>query len=295
MTAEELMKEFKEKGLDARQLNQIQQGLDFGLSEKEIRLFAKSCFDELQMNSIRLAIKHRLSEEEIMFVADERFNGHQMEQIVTGLKDGLTLDKVRNYALEKLSAHEMCQKRIQLLRESVADTPSIFSREYFDQMVRISEKQSQQMEAMNANMEWMQEFLKKQIPEQLHADHQKQVIITELERKLQKAEKKVQELTKENEELRKSEQEKKEFLAELMQKSGRKAGSFFVPLGRKQKPQSIIELMGNAKFNEKQLAQIRLGAEHGLTLEEILTYAKPGFDAGRMECIRSVVENGRKE
>lgn len=294
MTTEELMKECKEKGLDARQLNQVQQGLDFGLSKEEIRLYAKPCYDELQMNSIRLAIKHRLSEEEINFLADEKFNGHQMEQIVTGLKDGLTLEKVKSYALENLSAHAMCQKRIQLLKESVADNPSIFSKDYFDHMVRISEKQSQQMESMNANMKWIQAFMKDQMPEPIQVNNHKQRM-AELKKELQATEEKIQKLTKENEELRKSEQEKKEFLRELIRKDGQKAGPIFVPFRRKKNPQTVIELMGNAKFDEKQLVQIRIGAEHGLSLSEILNYAKPGFDAGRMECIRSVLESRRKE
>lgn len=285
MEEELLLKECREKGMDARQLYQIQQGLEFGLSEKEIRLFAKKELDELQMNSIRLAIKHRLSEEEIAFLSDTRFNGHQMEQIVTGLKDGLTLEKVKQYAKEELSAHEMCRQRIDLLRNSVADTPSIFSKEYYDHMVRVSEKQSQQLEQMNTHFSWLQEFILKQNTTKKD---------TGAEEKLKAYEDKIQTIERENAELKQSLAEKEKWIAVMIEKNGQKAGSFFARFSKKKNPLTIMELMGNPKFQEKQLMQIRLGYEHGLALDEILHYARPEFDDNRMECIRSVLENGKK-
>jgi len=292
VTKEELLEQCTDMGLDKAQIQQVREGLDFGLSVEEVLQYAKKDFNLHQMNSIRLAIKNRLNPEELAFVADKRFSGHQMEQIVTGLKDGLTLEKVRSYADEALTAHEMCKRRLELIQEMAIETPSVFSREYHDTMMRIADKQSQQMEALNKSFSVMEQFLSKQAkPEQTD---------TALENQVREGQVKISELLKEVERLQVIVQEKDSIITALagkQEKSGRKdsiVGSFLTLVKPKKKPVSIMGLMSNPKFSEKQLEQIRLGYEHGLTVADIIWYAKPGFDSGRMACMRAVIENGQK-
>ena len=292
MTKEELLEQCTDMGLDKAQIQQVREGLDFGLSVEEVLQYAKKDFNLHQMNSIRLAIKNRLNPEELAFVADKRFSGHQMEQIVTGLKDGLTLEKVRSYADEALTAHEMCKRRLELIQEMAIETPSVFSREYHDTMMRIADKQSQQMEALNKSFSVMEQFLSKQAkPEQTD---------TALENQVREGQVKISELLKEVERLQAIVQEKDciiTVLAGKQEKSGRKdsiVSSFLTLAKAKKKPVSIMGLMSNPKFSEKQLEQIRLGYEHGLAVADIIWYAKPGFDSGRMACMRAVIENGQK-
>ena len=292
MIREELLQQCADAGLDKAQIQQVREGLDFGLSVEEVGRYAKKEYDVYQMNSIRLAIKNRLNPEELEFVANKKFSGHQMEQIVTGLKDGLTLEKVKSYADEALTAHEMCKRRLELIQETAIETPSIFSREYHDTMVRIADKQSQQMEAMNKSFSVMEKFLSKQAkPEKTD---------TALENQVREGQVKISGLLKEVERLQAIVQEKDCIIAVLagkQEKSGRKdsiVGSFLTLAKAKKKPVSIMGLMSNPKFSEKQLEQIRLGYEHGLAVADIIWYAKPGFDSGRMACMRAVIENGQK-
>jgi len=292
VTKEELLEQCADMGLDKAQSQQVREGLDFGLSVEEVLQYAKKEFNVHQMNSIRLAIKNRLNPEELAFVANQRFSGHQMEQIVTGLKDGLTLEKVKSYADEALTAHEMCKRRLELIQETAIETPSIFSREYHDMMVRIADKQSQQMKAMNKSFSVMEQFLSKQMkPEQTD---------TALENQVQEGQAKISGLLIEVERLQAVVQEKDNIITALagkQEKSGRKdsiVGSFLTLIKRKEKPVSIMGLMSNTKFSDKQLEQIRLGYEHGLAVADIVWYAKPGFDSGRMACMRAVIENGQK-
>lgn len=276
------MKECADAGMDRLQLQQVKEGLEFGLSPEEIKRYAHKEFDCFQMNSLRLAIKNRLTEDELSFVADKRFNGHQMEQIVTGLKEGLTLKQVEEYADDKWTAHEMCKRRLQLLQELIIEAPGMFSKDYYDDMMRVAKKQSQQMENLNRNVREMQNFINTKGAKQEQPLLQKQL----------------QECKAEVERLQ-SLLEEKEAVIKIMinKKNGHKredAGSFFARIIKPRHPITIMELMANPRFNESQLEQIRLGYEHGLAVDEIIWYAKPGFDAGRMGCMRLVLENSRK-
>lgn len=294
-----MLKKCADSGMDRLQLQQIKEGLDFGLSVEEVGCYAKKEFDGSQMNSLRLAIKNRLIEEELSFVTDKRFSGHQMEQVVTGFKEGLTLEQVKGYADEKLTAHEMCKRRLQLLQEMVVEAPGMFSKEYYDDMLRVAKKQSKQMEVLNKNVQDMQEFLnQKKEPDieggVLHKQLQEQKQeVADIIRALQEQRAEVERLhtvIADKDALIK-------ILANKKQKGGQKreeAGSFFARMMKPKHPVTIMELMGNPKFSEGQLEQIRLGYEHGLAVDEIIWYAKPGFDAGRMGCMRSVLENGCK-
>jgi len=278
-------------GLDKVQIQQVREGLDFGLSVEEVLQYAKKEFDVYQMNSIRLAIKNRLNPEELEFIADKKFSGHQMEQIVTGLKDGLTLEKVKSYADEAMTAHEMCKRRLDLIQETVIETPSIFSREYYDTMMRLADKQNLQMETMNKNFSVMERFLSER-PKQTD---------TVMETQVQELQPLIHELQREVERLNSVVKEKDNIITALAGKpgkSGRKnfvVGSFFALIKpKKNEPLSIMGLMSNPKFNEKQLEQIRLGYEHGLAVEDIIWYGNPKFDSRRMACMRAVIENGQK-
>mgnify|MGYP001004194975 CR=1 FL=1 len=292
MTRKELLQQCTEIGLDKAQIQQVQEGLDFGLSVEEVLRYAKKEFDVYQMNSIRLAIKNRLNPDELLFVADKRFSGHQMEQIVVGLKEGLTLEKVKSYAKKELTAHEMCKQRLELIQDTVIETPSMFSREYFDTMVRLADKQSQQMEAMNKSFAVMERFLSQQL--QIEPDGMPD------NNPVSESSHKLETLKQEIDRLKEIVQEKDNLITILsgkQSKSGQKqsiVGSFLMLIRSRKKPLTIMELMSNPRFGEQQLEQIRLGYEHGLTIEDISWYGKPKFNSGRMACMRAVIEKGQK-
>ena len=311
MTSEELIKQCEALGMDNVRIQQVQEGLDFGLSVDEVSIYAKLDFDVYQMNSIRLAIKNRLTKEELNFVADKKFSGHQMEQLVTGLKEGLTLDKVKEeYANESLSAHDMCKRRLELIKDLTIEAPNLFDKQYYDEMLRLADKQSRQMELMNQNFQVMQQFLKTQDLENDKKEDEQAKKIKEQEQRIVEQEQKIAaqakdietqikratEIASEVKNLNLVLKEKDKFIENLVeQRQRRKSVSLFSFLKEKsERPITVMELMGNAKFDEEQLTQIRLGYENGLTVEDIRWYAKPKFDAKRMECMRLVIENGRK-
>ena len=53
---------------------------------------------------------------------------------------------------------------------------------------------------------------------------------------------------------------------------------------------SIVERMADDEYSENQLEQMRMGLDHGLPEEEILTYFRQDYDANKMEQIRLVLE-----
>lgn len=56
------------------------------------------------------------------------------------------------------------------------------------------------------------------------------------------------------------------------------------------KKKTIVERIAAYEFSEKQLVQMRLGLEHGLGEEEVLTYFRSDFDERKMQEIRLVLE-----
>lgn len=190
MSNEEFILECRDKGMNDSQISQIREGLNFGLHLEEVKIYAKNYFDPMQMNSIRLAVKNRLSKEEIAFMADKKFNGHQMEQIVTGLKEGLTLEKVKEYALPDKKASEMCECRLKLMKETVIDAPGIFSKEYYDRMLRLSEKQTSQMRTLEVKCRELKQLMSSGISENDRQQYEnlikeKETIISELKQQIQ--------------------------------------------------------------------------------------------------------------
>ena len=286
MTGDELMKKCADIGLDKARIQQVKEGLEFGLRADDVAVYAKPEFDVHQMNIIRLAIKNRLVREELEFVANNKFSGHQMEQIVMGLKEGLTLGKVQEYADEGITAHEMCKKRMKFIRDKTIEAPNMFDKSYYDEMLRLADKQSQQMELMNQQFQVVQEFLKKrnEVTGTEQGNNQEQVI---------------ENLMNEIKHLNALLQEKDNCIEAL--KSGKflngrtrvNLGSLF-SCAKPKKVTSVIELMTDARFSEEQLEQIRLGYERGLSAEDIAWYAKYKFSKSRMECMRSVIESGKK-
>lgn len=53
---------------------------------------------------------------------------------------------------------------------------------------------------------------------------------------------------------------------------------------------SIVERMADCEYTENQIEQMRIGLDHGLPEEEILTYFRQDYDASKMEQIRLVLE-----
>lgn len=53
---------------------------------------------------------------------------------------------------------------------------------------------------------------------------------------------------------------------------------------------SIVERIADCEYTENQLEQMRIGLDHGLPEEEILTYFRQDYDAKKMEQIRLVLE-----
>ena len=286
MTGDELMKKCADLGLDKGRIQQVKEGLEFGLRADDVAIYAKPDFDVHQMNIIRLAIKNRLLREELEFVANDKFNGHQMEQIVMGLKEGLTLEKVKEYADEGITAHEMCKKRMKFIRDKTIEAPNMFDKSYYDEMLRLADKQSKQMEMMNQQFQEVQEFLKKR----------KEATVTD---QGNNQEQMIENLINEIKHLNALLQEKDNCIDAL--KSGKFTNersriglASFFSCTKPKKVISVIELMTDSRFSEEQLEQIRLGYEHGLSAEDIAWYAKYKFSASRMKCMRSVIESGRK-
>lgn len=53
---------------------------------------------------------------------------------------------------------------------------------------------------------------------------------------------------------------------------------------------TIVERIAEYEFSEKQLIEMRLGLEHGLAEEDVLTYFRSDFDERKMQEIRLVLE-----
>lgn len=97
---------------DIRQINEVFQGFQQGLTQEEVKLYADSKFKWEQMKQIRHGFENGLIEEQVRLYADPKFRWFQMYLIRTGFEYGLTMEQVRLYAKPEFSdrrMQEICQ------------------------------------------------------------------------------------------------------------------------------------------------------------------------------------------
>ena len=70
------------------QSEQIELGIKAGLSQKDIRLYAKHCYDFLQMQEIRTALEEGLSREQVKRMCHSRLSHEEMEEMRKAMKQG---------------------------------------------------------------------------------------------------------------------------------------------------------------------------------------------------------------
>ena len=84
----EILKKYREMGLNDFQLQEIEEGLKHGLSVNQIEIYAKDCYDNMQMQEIRLGLEHGLSEPQMavflhpnISYEEMRYNRQQIEDL----------------------------------------------------------------------------------------------------------------------------------------------------------------------------------------------------------------------
>lgn len=84
----EILKKYREMGLNDFQIQEIEEGLKHGLSVNQIEIYAKDCYDNMQMQEIRLGLEHGLSEPQMavflhpnISYEEMRYNRQQIEDL----------------------------------------------------------------------------------------------------------------------------------------------------------------------------------------------------------------------
>lgn len=89
------------------QLDQIRKGVALGLTNEEIKKYAKTDFNAMQMGVIKHALHEKIADELIDIIADSNFSSRQMYQIKRGYEDGLSLDQIKKYSRPYLKPFDM--------------------------------------------------------------------------------------------------------------------------------------------------------------------------------------------
>lgn len=92
---EEKRHTYQEKNYTQEQIDVINRGIDGGLSNKQIQVFANPDFSSAQMEEIRFAIKDGLSDAQIASFASIDFKLWQMDFCRIGMQHGLTLETLQ--------------------------------------------------------------------------------------------------------------------------------------------------------------------------------------------------------
>lgn len=90
-----------------KQIAQIKNGMELGLSEEETSLYAKSYLNEKQMGVIKHALVEKVQSDIIQLMLDPEFNSKQMWQIKRGALDGLSLNNILSYSKPYFASDEM--------------------------------------------------------------------------------------------------------------------------------------------------------------------------------------------
>ncbi|MBQ6991744.1 MAG: hypothetical protein IJN50_02345 [Clostridia bacterium] len=87
------------------QMNEIREGLEKGLTEKQIALYAKSDFRADQMAQIRLGFEGELSNDKVEFYANPKYSEWKMRMIRETFMEGLSIKQIEPYVKPEYSPH----------------------------------------------------------------------------------------------------------------------------------------------------------------------------------------------
>jgi len=104
-------KELEEAGFNEKQMKHITEGLQDGLTDEQVKLYAKPEFKDSQMYVIREGLEHGLSNEQVKLFTKPEFDSYQMDQIRLGLEDGLSKEQLNLYAKPEFDDSQMLEIR----------------------------------------------------------------------------------------------------------------------------------------------------------------------------------------
>lgn len=259
MNFEEQLQRFEEMGASSNQLYWLKTAIEYGLSEEEIELFLNIAWSGDAMRQILEGFKSGLTIQQIncyTMIKDENpiYSPVQMEQICLGFAQGLSDIEMRELLNNSYSAKEMKKIREKHLKKSSQEKEQKIAGIYkkMEEMIKIFEKEI--------------EIIKKNKEELLLQIKNSKNQIEELEKLLEKeAAEKQEEIVLPN------------YIKNVFNK----------PKYLEKKFKRLIE---DTRLNERQRNQIRLGYEHGLSIEDILLYASFKLSPKQMEESRIILE-----
>lgn len=296
------MEKYEKLNLNTEQRTVIEDAVRYGLDENYIDLIALPVLSAAQMKAVFHGAKSGLNEIQIRTMADSRFNPEQMEEIENGFHDGLDSETVAKIMQPNISAKKMADIRRAAVARLMKSAPDLFKKEDIQKLVLQSKQQSEYLEQSMSAIRDMHRFITENPPDKkdeslLKELEKKNKEIEELKAKLKASEDMVawvSEKFDESQELAKKLSESNRDTSEIVSFDQILRECFHGRKGKKPVIPDIVRFMSTSDFNAEQLEQIRLGHEAGLSLKEIKAYAKPGTDAGKMECMRKILVNLKK-
>ncbi len=99
------------------QLNQIEKGLNLGLSNEQVNIYAKKELNANQMGVIKNCLLENIDLDIIELLNNQDFTSKQMWQIKRGSIDGLAITQIKNYAKPFYTNDEMALFRYGLIND----------------------------------------------------------------------------------------------------------------------------------------------------------------------------------
>lgn len=308
MESEERLRAFEENGANANAVYLLKEAIEYGLTEEELDYLEQPLWTTQIMKWILEGLRSGMTLEQVQMFSEVRngkfiFNAAQMGQYVAGFQAGIPIEElqdlllpefnartmgelIKNYLEGKKSKPEWKQERIDLIKtlEMVQDQYErlgIIEKSYQD-----SQKSSQEF------IQYLQKELEYSREKEKHLLDTLEEIKQENQRLSFLFQKQEQSDTVNNEE--QMEESFEEQWIGSNEKESEKGGNHSVAIylqklfHKRSEEEQLIRLFG--KLPEQNLEQVRLGIEHGLSMKEVMQFARMGLSAKQAEQSRLILE-----
>lgn len=310
MESEERLRIFEENGANANAVYLLKEAVEYGLTEEELDYLEQPWTTQV-MKWILEGLRSGMTLEQVRIFSETQngksvFNAAQMGQYVAGFQEGIPMEELRDLLLPEFNARTMGelikhylegkkgksewkQDRIDLIKtlemvQEQYERLGIIEKSYQD-----SQKSSQEfIQYLQKELEYAREKEKRLLDtlEEIKQENQK---LSFFFQKQQQSEVDTMDKTE-----KQMEEPLKEQWIELNEKESEKGGNHSVTIylqklfHKRSEEEQLIRLFG--KLPEENLEQIRLGIEHGLSMKEVMQFARIGLSAKQAEQSRLILE-----
>jgi len=313
MQKEERLKNFEKSGANANAVYVLKEAIEYGLTEEELDYLENPLWVSQPqiMKWLLEGLRSGMTLEQVKIYTEIKdgksvYNAAQMEQYVAGFQSGIAVEELKKLLLPEFNARTMGELIKNYLDVQKTKQGGEWKRERLDliktlemvqgqyERLRVIEKSYQ--DSQKSSQEFIR-YLQKELERSREKEKRLLDSLEEIKQEKQELSFLFQSQKEEKAEIESAdskdgEQTKESLEEQLLRKNtllkNRSVTTYLQKLFHKKSEEQLVSLFG--KLPEQNLEQVRLGMEHGLSVKEIMQFARMGLSAKQAEQSRLILE-----